>query len=67
MVWRTAPVTETVVLPEIVPAVAVIMVGPTARAVASPLEPGAMLIVATAVSDELQITTAVRSWWELSE
>ena len=42
--------------------VAVIVMGPpTVNAVASPLEPAALLIVATAASEELQVTDEVRS------
>jgi hypothetical protein len=55
-----AAVTVNVVLPEIVPAVAVIVVIPTDNEVASPLEPAALLMVATAGTDELQITVDVR-------
>ena len=47
--------------------VAVIVVDPAAAGVANPLEPAALLIVATPVLDELQVTTAVRSCVVLSE
>jgi hypothetical protein len=62
-----AEVTVSVVLPKIVPEVAVIVVGPAATAVARPLEPTALLTVATVVDEELQTADAVRSWNELSE
>ena len=62
MVWRTAAVTVSVVLPETAPDVAVMTVWPTATDVARPLEPCALLIVECAVFDELQVTDAVRSW-----
>ena len=59
---RVAEVTVSVVDPEIAPNVAVIVVGPTARALARPSDPRAVEIVATASSDEDQITDAVMSW-----
>ena len=62
-----AGVTVSVVVPWILPDVAVIVVGPVATEVASPLDPAALLIVATPVSDELQVTAAVKSWVVLSE
>jgi len=62
-----AEVTVSAVLPDTVPNVAVIVAKPTATAVACPLEPGALLIVATVVEEELQTTDAVRSWLELFE
>ena len=61
-----AGVTVRVVEPEMLPDAALMVAVPTARAVADPLEPAALLIVATAVLDELQVTAAVRSWVELS-
>jgi len=45
----------------------VIVAEPAATAEASPLEPWAFVMVATAVSVELQVTVAVISWRELSE
>ena len=47
--------------------VAVIVVDPATAGVANPLEPAALLIVATPVLDELQVTAAVRSCVVLSE
>ena len=44
------------------PSVATIEVVPTAAAVARPFDPPALLIVAVDVSDELQVTDAVRFW-----
>jgi hypothetical protein len=57
-----AGVTISVELPEIVPNVAEMTVEPAATAVARPLEPAVLLIVATAVDAELQVTDAVMSW-----
>jgi len=62
-----AGVTVSVVLPEIVPEAAVIVVEPAATAAASPLEPAVLLTVATVVNEELQVTIAVMSWIVLSE
>jgi hypothetical protein len=56
-------VTVRVVVPEILPDAAVIVVGPCARAVARP----EVLIVATVVLDEVQVTDDVMSFAELSE
>ena len=67
IVCRTTEVTVSVVLPETAPDVAVTAAEPPSKAVARPLEPGALLIAATAVFDELHVTDAVRSWIELSE
>jgi hypothetical protein len=47
--------------PEIRPAVAVTVVEPVATDVASPLDPAALLIVAIPISEELQVTTPVKS------
>ncbi len=47
-------------------AVAAIVVEPTAELVASPLLPGALLIVAAAVIEELNVADVVRSCVELS-
>ena len=55
-----AAVTVNVVLPEISPDVAVIVVRPTDAEAAKPLEPAALLMVATAGAEELQITVDVR-------
>src|SRR5260370_34985332 len=41
---------------------AVIVVVPCPRLVARPCEPGVLLMVATAVFDELQVTARVPSW-----
>lgn len=49
------------------PEVAVIVLVPTAMAVARPFEPVALLIVATVVVFELQVTVVVMSWVEVSE
>ena len=54
---RVAEVTVGVVLPEILPAVAVMFEVPVARAVTRPL----LLTVATDVLDELQVTCVVTS------
>jgi hypothetical protein len=53
--------------PETVPDVALIVADPAATELANPLEPAALLMVATAVFDELQVTVAVRFWVVLSE
>ena len=47
--------------PETVPVVAEIIALPMLTAVASPSDPAALLTVATPVSEELQVTEAVRS------
>jgi hypothetical protein len=64
---RMAGVTVSVVVPLILPDVAVIVADPVATEVASPLDPPALLTVATPVSDELQVADAVKSWVVLSE
>jgi hypothetical protein len=46
--------------PDILPDVAVIVVDPAATEVARPFEPVALLIDATPVLDELQVTVVVR-------
>ncbi len=56
-----AGVTVRVVLSETEPDVAVIVVVPSATDVARPFEPAALLISATPVSDELQMTDEVMS------
>jgi RsiW-degrading membrane proteinase PrsW (M82 family) len=53
-------VTVSVAVPETPPDMAVKTVVPAAIAVALPLEPVALLIAATLVLDELQVTEAVR-------
>jgi len=58
-----APVTVSVVIPAILPNVAVIVVAPCAIAVARPEE----LMVATDVLDDVQFTDIVMSFVELSE
>ena len=47
--------------------VAVMVVVPADTAVAFPLEPASLLIVATEAADELQVTAVVRSCVVLSE
>src|SRR3990172_3212222 len=64
---RVAGVTVSVVLPDLPPKVAVIVVGPAATDVANPLVAVSLLMTAVAVSDELQVTTEVRSCVVLSE
>jgi hypothetical protein len=49
------------------PLVAVMVADPAARAVAWPFVPAALLMAATEVVDELQVTEAVRSWVLASE
>jgi hypothetical protein len=60
---RVADVTVRVVLPEVLPELAVTVVVPKATAVARPL----LLTVATAGFDEFQVTWEVRSWVVPSE
>jgi hypothetical protein len=55
-----AAVTVRVVEAEMLPDAALIVVEPVATGVASPLEPAALLIEATPVLEELQVTEAVR-------
>ena len=64
---RVAGVTVRIVDPETLPNVAVIVDVPAATEVAFPLEPEALLMVATDVTDELQVTNVVRSCVVLSE
>jgi len=52
-------VTVRVVEPEMFPEVAVIVVIPVPTAVAIPFDPAALLIVATELTEELQVTDAV--------
>jgi hypothetical protein len=53
--------------PETPPLLAVVVAVPAASDAASPLEPVALLIVATAVSDELQVAEVVMFFTELLE
>jgi hypothetical protein len=62
-----AAVTVSVVDPDILPDVAVIVVEPAATEVASPLEPAALLMVATPAVDDFQVTPVVRFCDVLSE
>jgi hypothetical protein len=55
-----AAVTVREVEPDILPDFAVTVVEPVATEVVNPLKPAALLIVATPVLDELQVTAAVR-------
>ena len=64
---RVAGVTVSVVEPETLPDAAVIVVEPAVTEVASPLEPAALLIVATPVDDVLHVTEVDRSCVVLSE
>ena len=63
---NVAEVTVSVVLPEMAPLVAEIVVLPAAAELASPCEPAALLIVATLVLLEAQVTCVVRFCVELS-
>jgi hypothetical protein len=62
-----AVVIVSVVEPEMLPVAAVMIAEPSAKAIAVPLEPTALLIYATAKLDELQATDVVRSCVEPSE
>ena len=62
-----AEVTVSVVDPDILPDVAVIVVEPAATDVAKPLEPVALLMAATPPADELQVNAVVTSCVVLSE
>ena len=66
-VTTLTPVTVSVAVPETLPDVAVIVVEPAATAVANPLEPAALLMLATDAVDEFQVTDVVRFCVELSE
>ena len=55
-----AEVTVRVVDPDMLPDVAVIVVEPAAAEVANPLEPVVLLMAATAVLDEFQVTVVDR-------
>jgi hypothetical protein len=63
----TAAVTVSVVVPEMVPKVAVMMDEPVPADVASPFEPNALLMVATPVFEEFQVTDEETSWVVLSD
>jgi hypothetical protein len=68
MVVSVAGVTVREAVAETLPTAAVTTVVPVATdVVARPLEPVALLIAATVVSDEYQATLFVRVWVELSE
>ncbi len=64
---RVAGVTVKVVEPEILPDLAVIVVVPIAFEVAFPFDLDTLLIVATDLAEELQITNVVMSFVLLSE
>ncbi len=64
---RLAVFTVRVVDTEMLPEAAVIVVDPAATDVASPSDPAALLIVATAVFEDVQLAEAVRSCVVLSE
>ena len=63
---RVASVTVNVVSPLTPPLLADTVVLPRPAVVARPFEPAALLTVATALSDDAQVTCAVRSSVELS-
>jgi hypothetical protein len=63
---RVAGVTVKMVDPETAPLAALIVVDPGLIAVASPLDPEALLTAATAVAEEAQPTVAVKFCVELS-
>ena len=67
METSAAAVTVNVVLPEMSPDVAVIVVVPTVNPEASPFKPTALLMFATAVFEEVQVTDDVISIFVLSE
>ena len=66
-VTRVAGVTVKDAVPETLPDAALIVVEPAATETARPLDPAALLIVATAVFEELQATVVVSTWVVLSE
>ena len=66
METSAAGVTVKPVQPETVPNVAVMVTVPWLSELASPLEPDALLMAATLVSDDPQVTEAVRFCVELS-
>jgi len=61
------PVTVSVAVPDTFPDTQVIVVAPKPTAVANPFDPAALLIVATPVLADIQVTDAVRSWVLLLE
>lgn len=63
---RVADVTVRAVLPETLPMAAVMVLEPATKDVARPTDPAALLTDATAVSDELQAASEVRSFVVLS-
>ena len=63
---RVAAVTVREVDPDTLPEVAEIVTDPWLADVASPLDPKALLMLATVVLEELQVTDAVRFCVELS-
>ena len=67
METSVAEVTVSEFEPDMLPDTAVIVVEPAATEVANPLEPAALLMPATAASDELQVTVVVTSCVVLSE
>jgi hypothetical protein len=67
METNDAVVMVSVVDPEMLPDVALIVVEPAAIDVASPLDPAALLIVAAPVLEEFQVTKLVKSCVEPSE
>ena len=58
---RVAGVTVRIVLPKIVPRVAVMVAVPGLTVVARPAESVSLLTIATPGAEELQVTTGVRS------
>ena len=63
---RLAAVTVRVVLPAMLPRVALMVVVPTAAPEASPSEPAALDTVATPRTEVPQVTLVVKFWVELS-
>lgn len=64
---NVAGVTVSIVVPDMLPDVAVTVVDPASTDVANPFDPAALLIVAIPVLDELQVTAVVRVCVVLSE
>jgi hypothetical protein len=67
METSVAGVTVSVVEPEMLPEEAVIVVEPAATDEARPFNPATLLMAATPVAEETQVTAAVRSCVEPSE
>ena len=67
METSSAGVIVSVVDPDMLPLVAVIVVVPAVTETAKPLKPAALLMVATSAADELQTTAVVRLCVVLSE